>query len=160
MNQIEIFGQDTDTDTRTTELSGRPLIYVTNWSSTKLHGPGMTWTIMAKPRHWERGDGVVWELVPSTEDLELVRIGALHENQYWWRYMANISKEDIVPSKLQASAYAKIPYPVAVAGGDTLCCSCSREQAARRKCHRVWAAELLIEAGWAVVLDGEFREAL
>ena len=41
-----------------------------------------------------------------------------------------------------------------VAGGDTLICACSRAAAAEGRCHRVWAAEVLREAGWDVVLDG------
>jgi len=33
-------------------------------------------------------------------------------------------------------------------------CSCSLEAAARGECHRVWAAQILAEAGWRVILDG------
>ncbi len=47
------------------------------------------------------------------------------------------------------------PNPARVVrDGDTLCFACSRAHAARGLCHRVWAAELLVAAGWRVVLDG------
>lgn len=47
---------------------------------------------------------------------------------------------------------ALIPQPVR--SGDTLCCSCSQEEAAAGRCHRVWAAQALARVGWHVVLDG------
>lgn len=42
-----------------------------------------------------------------------------------------------------------------VSDGDTLCCACSRDDAAAGRCHRVWAAAALVRAGWRVILDGK-----
>lgn len=44
--------------------SDRPTLHLTNWSSRRLHGPGRRWSIMARPRHWERGDGTCIPLTP------------------------------------------------------------------------------------------------
>lgn len=48
---------------------GKPEIYLSNWSSHRTpghHGPsGRKFTIMARPRAWERGDGHVPPLLPN-----------------------------------------------------------------------------------------------
>lgn len=44
-----------------------PTIYLSNWSSHKTpgaHGPGRKFTIMARPREWEVGEGTVAVLMP------------------------------------------------------------------------------------------------
>ncbi len=38
---------------------------------------------------------------------------------------------------------------------DTLCCACSKADAAEGKCHRVVVANVLASVGWRIVLDGE-----
>jgi len=136
--------------------SDRPTLYVTNWSSRKLQGPGRKWTIMAKPRRWERGDGVIESFVPDAGDLGLVRAGEISMEEYRRRFMAR-DWAPIGPGQLTALIKlwtSGIYRRFEVADGDTLCCACSREAAARGECHRVWAAELLHRAGWRVILDG------
>jgi hypothetical protein len=99
-------------------------------------------SIMAKPRRWEHGAGFVRELVPRLEDLEAIQAGRITFDQYRARFVAGVDLEALRP-----------PHPV-LQNGDTLCCACSREAAARGECHRLWSAKLLVEAGWNVVLDG------
>lgn len=43
-------------------------------------------------------------------------------------------------------------YPIP--DGATLVCTCARAEAEQGRCHRVWAAQVLMEAGFRVVLDG------
>lgn len=43
---------------------------------------------------------------------------------------------------------------VKVTSGDSLVCTCSDARVEEGKCHRVWAAEVLAEMGWRVILDG------
>jgi hypothetical protein len=135
----------------------KPTIYLSNWSSHKTpghHGPGRKLTIMANPRHWERGDGAVSRLRPSMVDVRGARDGRLSLTTYRQRYLARLALDMHGPGHL----YAWIPYATShqlVSDGDTLCCACSRDKAAAGECHRVWAAEALAGAGWRVILDGK-----
>ncbi len=130
----------------------KPVLHITNHSSRRLHGPGRLWTIMARPRHFERGRGTVRAFVPLPADLDAVRAGRLSHDEYRDRCAAHFRRFDVAPGALwaeDASTAAEL-----VVDGDTLCCACSREAAARGECHRVVAARLLSEAGWNVILDG------
>lgn len=134
-------------------MTDAPTIYVSNWASRRSpghHGPGRAWTIMAKPRHFERGDGVVPALVPDVLDLGLVQSHRISVAEYRRRYMLGLEAQS---GPLMASPRITRNV-VPVADGDTLCCACSRDKAAAGECHRVWAAEALQAAGWRVVLDG------
>jgi hypothetical protein len=134
-------------------------IYLTNWSSRKLHGPGKKYTIMVNPRSWEHGAGSVYALLPLEEDLSDLRSGKIMMEEYRRRYEAGVSgiPEWLGPGVLSADSAlshnrGKTVY---LARGDTLCCACSRETAAKGECHRVWAAFFLKEAKWRVILDGK-----
>lgn len=120
----------------------KPTVYVTNWSSRKLKGPGRQLTIMAAPRSWERGDGAVLALTPDLRDLRDMQDGRITLPEYRRRFERALEGAKLGPGDLD------------VRDGDTLCCACSRAAAAAGMCHRVWAAEALARAGWRVVLDG------
>jgi hypothetical protein len=47
------------------------------------------------------------------------------------------------------------PQGLALPDGATLVCTCATAEAAAGRCHRVWAAAVLAEAGYAVILDGQ-----
>lgn len=144
-------------------MSEKPTIHVTNWSSRKLHGPRRKLGIMAAPRPWERGDGEVPALVPLLDDMRAAKSRGDFEG-YRARYVDRIERTSgaidngppfpmghLAPGGL----WARLGWGAAlVSDGDTLCCSCGREQAAQGRCHRVPAAELLRRMGWRVVLDG------
>jgi hypothetical protein len=138
-------------------MSDRPTLHVTNWSSRTLHGPGRKFTIMARPRRWEHGDGRVPALESNAQDFGQMRRGKLSSARYRRRYVRRMrdlaAKRRLAPGQLYAilENHARS----AVSDGDTLCCACSRDKAAGGECHRVWAAEALAKAGWRVVLDGE-----
>lgn len=138
-----------------------PLVHLTNWSSRKLHGPAAKFTIMARPRAWEHGDGVVELLTPTAcidEFSEAMRLRATPAAgaalaRYQQAFVDHLQEHAhlLAPQKLiaQTSKGARI-----IASGDTLCCACSVAQAAAQQCHRAWAAVALQRAGWSVVLDG------
>lgn len=129
----------------------KPTIFVTNWSSKGTRGPGVAWTIMARPRTWERGAGTVRALVPSHAMLTAVKGGTIGVGLYRADFVAHVRPAELRPGRLEAfdgDAH------VEVADGDTLCCACSRDAAARGECHRTWVAELLRREGWRVMLDG------
>jgi hypothetical protein len=132
-------------------MADRPVVHVTNWSSKRLHGPGRKLTIMAKPRAWEHGDGRVPAATPHPQWLEDVRSGAIDFEFYATLLVAKMGTFRLAPGELIVVTAGE---DILVQDGDTLCCACSRDEAAAGRCHRVWVAEALAKAGWAVVLDG------
>jgi len=83
--------------------------------------------------------------------LTAAKSGALGVAAYRADFVAHVRLAALAPGRLEAFDGA---LHVEVVDGDTLCCSCSCDAAARGECHRVWSAELLRRAGWTVVLDG------
>lgn len=126
---------------------------MTNATSRKapFRGPGRVWTIMAMPRaaYGESGDGPAEALVPEVGWVRGARAGDLPLDAYRVLYQTRLraSLGALRPGVLTANGNV-------VAAGDTLICACSRAAAAEGRCHRVWAAEVLGEAGWRVILDG------
>lgn len=144
-----------------------PTIFLSNWSSSKtpgMHGPGRKYTIMAAPRSWEHGDGTVGMLVPNLQDLILAKRRIIDVDEYKRRFLATVNERCTNGINGDALAEATVDAQLApdvlmstyqaVRSGDTLCCACSRDDAAAGRCHRSWAADLLVAAGWRVVLDG------
>jgi len=143
-------------------MSDQPTLYLSNWSSRATpghHGPGRKLSIMSMPRHWEHGDGRVWDLVPLSEYVRRAKADPSWMPEYRARYVEGLMPGFLRPGQLGAELVmhdgpALGFRDVDVADGDTLCCACSRAAAARGECHRVWAAAALKAAGWRVVLDG------
>lgn len=134
----------------------KPTIHLTNFANRKFHR-GAVYSIMARPRTWEHGAGRVPALTPRAEDFDAWKGGRLEGRTYRRRFEADLILNlwDLVPGSLGATnghGPGATHWPVV--DGDTLCCGCSRAAAARGECHRAWAAEALLQAGWAVVLDG------
>lgn len=142
-----------------------PTLHVTNWSSVKLHGPGRKFTIMARPRTWERGEGTVIALAPIGAREQLMRL-ALDEREHGnatvameaYKVAMIADFERCVPMlrPMQLMAFGDGRgmgggLSTEVADGDTLCCACAKGA----DCHRRWAAPFLVRAGWRVILDGE-----
>ncbi len=141
----------------------KPTIHLTNWSSRKLHGPGRKFTIMARPRQWEHGEGFVYELTPPIGLLIKAQQGQINMETYRKDFMFRARRlstmgkdilQEFQPGRLVALK-SGLGIVAKLKDGDTLCCACSRAKAAAGECHRVWAAELLVEAGWRVLLDGK-----
>ena len=135
----------------------RPTLYVTSWKSRRFHGPGHRYTIMARPwRDREFGEGHVKYLSPEPEWIDEVREGFLSWRAYEWQCRERF---DALPPGFLAAEEVSDGigghHKRDVEDGDTLCCTCSVAQAADGLCHRVWAAEALVAAGWRVVLDGK-----
>ena len=132
----------------------KPTLYLTNWSSRKHHGPGRKFTIMARPRAWEHGEGRVPVLLPSVADLLDVKAGRITEALYFHRFSAQVEACEasgvLAPGRLGALLTSPTEHADPVADGDTLLCSC----ACGAPCHRRAAVPFLIRAGWRVILDG------
>lgn len=143
----------------------QPTLHITNWSSRKLHGPGRMLTIMAQPRHWERGAGRVTQLVPGW--FASFKRGDIDFEEYRRRYAQSVKYASVAGHLHPGALFIAVPdpritsswnYGGAVQDADTLCCGCSREAARFDRCHRVWAAHALICSGWRVILDGTALE--
>ena len=135
-----------------------PTVFLTNAASRRPphRGPGRVLTIMARPRprFGELGDGRVPALVPEWALVAGAKAGRLPMEAYRGRYLRDVHARarQLVPGELTAVLLEGGSRPVA--DGDTLICACSRAAAAEGRCHRAWAAEALVAAGWRVVLDG------
>lgn len=130
----------------------RPTLHVTNWSSKKLHGPGRKLTIMANPRKWEHGDGLVPSCTPTRPALLLLKVGSMTWLEFHEHILRRVLGQKHKPGELWAIVSGDTRP---VEDGDTLCCACSREDAEAGHCHRVFVAEALAQAGWRIVLDGK-----
>jgi hypothetical protein len=136
-----------------------PTLTVTNHATRRLHGPGRLFTIMARPRYFERGVGTVRLLCPTEDALLALQAGTLSMEAYRARFEAHLAAValDLAPGRLTALLLE--PAGVGdtwapVRDGDTLACACSRAEAAMGRCHRAWCAPALVRAGWRVVFDG------
>lgn len=135
-------------------------VYLTNATSRvpPFRGPGRVLTIMAAPRraYGECGEGTVPALVPPLEWVRATKALEMDLDDYRTRYEARLREKlpELGPGRLAFGLEPNIGTRF-VQAGDTLICSCSREQAHHGRCHRVWAAHILREAGWSVVLDGQ-----
>lgn len=143
-------------------------IYLTNAASRNppYRGPGHVWSIMAAPRpqYGEAGEGTVNDLVPMLGHLQALKAGEMTLEQYREHYIWELHHLTGPLGSGHLWASARPPNPARprtvfgwkpVADGDTLICCCSRAEAAKGRCHRVWAAQALAEAGWEVILDGK-----
>lgn len=136
-----------------------PTVHLSNWSSYRTpgaHGPGRNWSIMARPRRWERGAGFVSLFVPDGDDLLSVQQGGMTLDAYRDAFLRLVAYRVKVKGKTigPGGLLAETPLdPVPVADGDTLLCACGVEEARAGRCHRTWAAGLLALSGWTVVLD-------
>lgn len=130
-----------------------PSVFVTSWHAGETSGAwgsGARWSIMARPTAWARGQGNVAMLAPPSTMLDELRTGRMALSAYEREHKRLLRFElpNLGPGALRTTD------GVAVADGDSLFCTCPVEAAADRKCHRVWAAEELLHAGWRVWLDG------
>ena len=125
---------------------------------------GRAYTIMAHPRDFETGDGVVRALVPQGHEVELMRalvehrrsglpLDTDHAVQLHDRYRKALdvrwSRLDLAPGALVADTPTG---PVAVQTGDVLACACSADEARAGRCHRAHVVTWLRVAGWEVRL--------
>lgn len=136
----------------------KPTIYLGNWSGKASHGPGRKWTAMARPRHWERGEGTVWEITPKEEDLLAVKAGRITEEEYFERFRASVEANSsrLSPGSLQGGlpgGWVEADW-IPLQDGDSILCACSKEAALAGKCHLTHAAPFLLRAGWRVRLHG------
>ena len=136
-----------------------PTLYLSNWSGHNTpgaHGPGRKWSIMARPRRWEKGEGSVPLLVPDADDLVAVQDGTMTPEAYREAYLRLVAyriKKKRVPVAPGALLATTPLDPVPVAHGDSLLCACGVAEARAGRCHRTWAAGFLTLFGWDVVLD-------
>lgn len=135
----------------------KPTIHLTNWSSRKLHS-GRVFTIMARPRAWEHGDGLCRKFAPIHGDETRLMLNAITLRTP----TAIATYREAIEARWRADTYCMQPGLLVatneaefagyiLADGDTLCCACK----VGADCHRRWAAPFLARAGWAVVLDGQ-----
>ena len=148
----------------------KPTLYLDSFALVNARKRDKTWpldrsgrafTIMARPRHFERGDGRVWVIAPDTASFKEYQRGDIDLTEYRRRFENHtlpMVVDFLLPGVMVAAARQSRSGEwagVLVQDGDTLCCSCSKAASLAGECHRAWAAPFLVRAGWRVVLDGE-----
>lgn len=104
-------------------------------------------------------DGKIDALVPRAEDLRLYTTKEISLDEFRRRYIDVIEKfgvKKLVPGKLVWSPFSFFRQDDSqlVEAGDFVFCTCIKSSGQGLECHRLWAAQLLAQAGWDVVLDG------
>lgn len=140
----------------------RPTLYLTNWSSGALHGPGRKLCAMAAPRRWEHGDGLVQLAAPSPGALRLVQATgdiAGYRRLLMDRWDGLGALLSPLPPTGQATGLHLADGDALrpVRDGDSLLCACARPSSPKRThpCHLELLAPYLVRAGWDVVLHGQ-----
>lgn len=128
----------------------RPTLYLTNWSSSALHGLGCKLCAMAKPRRWEQGVGRVFAATPPPHLVSGALDGSVSIGDYRAACEAIWAENDYRPGHLRADG-------MGVLDGDSLLCACARPGSPKRThpCHLELLAPYLVRAGWDVVLHGQ-----
>lgn len=127
-------------------------------ASGNLITPGRKLSIASRSPHGHEPEGKVEGLVPRTEDLRFFETKQISQNEFKDRYVKHVETSGVklAPGKLTWSPFSffRRNDEQIVESGDVLYCLCLHTQKDGLECHRFWAAELLAEVGWQVVLDG------
>jgi hypothetical protein len=124
----------------------------------RVHPGSVGYHIQARPLAWVAELGSVPALKPSGGMVQMMqrlvadrKAGKPLDEQlfagYRLAYETMLSGLDLSPGKLLDANGAPVPINA------TLICTCSREEAAASRCHRVWTAPFLEAAGWEVFVD-------
>lgn len=153
-------------------MPDRPTLSLSNWSSHRTpghHGPGRKLCGMASPREWEFGDGTVPALAPTVELLRQMRRGQISFRQYMVAYVTDLAEllreGALAPDALRVADSTwwhrghQLRDPEGsrwAQDGDTILCSCARPGSPKRRhtCHLELAADVLVRAGWDVIIYG------
>mgnify|MGYP001559806991 FL=1 len=100
-------------------------VYLTNWSSPGLRGPGDPFGIMRRPRSFEveASAGTVRNLCPAAVDLDDMRAGRIEIEEYRRRFESGVARIGLAPGEL---VYVGTDGKMGtVLDGDSLLCACS-----------------------------------
>lgn len=122
-----------------------------------ISAPGRKLSIASRSPRGHEPQGKVEALVPRAEDLRLFKGKEISQDELRLRYVQHIESSGVklAPGKLTWSPYCFFRQDEVqlVESGDVLYCLCLHAAKGGIECHRLWAAELLMGAGWQVVLD-------
>ncbi len=140
----------------------RPVLHLCSLeevASEKLPIRGRRLSIASRSPQGCEPEGKVEGLVPRAEDLRAFREKKIDQDEFRNRYLNHIQVSGI---KLSPGKLLWVPYSFfkqqesySVEAGDVLFCLCLHAQKDGLECHRLWAAQLLMDAGWNVILDGD-----
>jgi hypothetical protein len=151
-------------------------VYVTNFARQAFRGPGPLLHFMVAPPSYMRPyvAGSVPALIPQGAEQDLMRellalrgrgeklptdhpVLAAYRDAYTARLraLAALPGADGLPPWPAYTTTNCPPQGLALPDGATLVCTCAVSEAAAGRCHRVWAAAVLAEAGYRVILDGQ-----
>jgi hypothetical protein len=121
--------------------------------------PGRKLSIASRSPHGHEPEGKVESLVPRTEDLRFFNNKEISQDEFRDRYVKHVEASGVklAPGKLVWNPYSffRRGDEQLVESGDVLYCLCLYAQKGGLECHRLWAAKLLMNAGWDVILHGD-----
>lgn len=140
----------------------RPVLYLSGLedvASEKIPVRGRRLSIASRSPGGCEPEGKVEALVPRAEDLAAFKKKEIDQDEFRNRYVnyIQVSGAKLAPRKLVWVPYSFFRQREVqlVEPGDVLFCLCLHAQKDGLECHRLWAAELLMNAGWKVILDGD-----
>jgi hypothetical protein len=136
-----------------------PVLFVGGWEDPEKPS-GRKLSIASRTPHGVDPDGKIDALVPRAEDLRLYKTNEISLDEFRRRYfevVEDFGVKKLAPGKLMWSPFSFFRRDDAqpVEAGDFVFCTCVKSSGQGLECHRLWAARLLVQAGWDVVLDGE-----
>ena len=140
-------------------MKEKPILFVGGWEDENKPA-GKKLSIASRTPHGVDPDGKVDILVPRAEDLRLYNTKVISLDEFRRRYIAvieTIGLKKLAPGKLVWAPFSFFDQDKIqpVLPGDFLFCHCIKSSGNGLECHRLWAARLLVQAGWEIVLDGE-----
>lgn len=121
--------------------------------------PGRKLSIASLSPRGHEPEGKVEGLVPRAEDLRFLNNKEISQDEFRDRYVKHIESSGVrlAPGKLMWNPYSFFHRgdEQLVESGDVLYCLCLHAQKDGLECHRLWAARLLMNAGWDAILHGD-----
>ena len=140
-------------------MKTKSVLFVGGWEDQQKP-LGRRLSIASRTPHGVDPDGKIDALVPRAEDLRFYNTNEISLDEFKRRYFEVVETfgvKKLVPGKLVWSPFSFFRQGDSqlVEAGDFVFCTCIKSSGQGLECHRLWAARLLVQAGWDVVLDGK-----
>ena len=134
-------------------MKTKPVLFVGVWADAEK-SRGRKLSISSRTSCGVNPDGKIDVLVPRAEDVRLHETGAISLDEFKDRYIEHVEAfglEKLAPGKLVWGPFSFFDQHKVqpVLPGDFVFCASVGSPA----CHELWAAQLLVQAGWEVVWD-------
>jgi hypothetical protein len=131
----------------------KPILFIGTWEDSG-GSSGKRLSISSRTSCGVSPDGKIDGLVPRAEDVRLHETGVISLDEFKDRYIEHVEAfglEKLAPGKLVWGPFSFFDQHKVqpVLPGDFVFCA----RVGSPACHELWAAQLLVQAGWNVVWD-------